>query len=97
MNRRQAKGGCQWLSRLGKRTLLSLSEFKSGSPTEPVALLFADAELGNNGFVSFRVVFLQVVEQATTPAHHHEKSAARAVIFQVRFEVVRQLADALAQ
>jgi hypothetical protein len=64
---------------------------------EPVALLFADAELGNNGLVPFRVVFLQVVEQATTPAHHHEKSAARAVIFQVRFEVVRQLTDALTQ
>jgi hypothetical protein len=64
---------------------------------EPVALLFADAELGNNGLVAFRVVFLQVVEQATTPAHHHEKSAARAVIFQVRFEVFRKLTDALTQ
>ena len=65
--------------------------------TEPVALLLADAELGNNGFVPFRVVLLQVVEQATTPAHHHEKSAARAVIFLVRFEVFRQLTNALAQ
>src|SRR5271157_3263156 len=65
--------------------------------TEPVALLFADAELGNNGFVPFRVVLLQVVEQTTTPAHHHEKSAARAVIFLVRLEVFRQLTNALAQ
>src|ERR1039458_6963230 len=48
---------------------------------EPVALLFADAELGNNGLIPFRVVLLQVVEQATTPAHHHENSAARAVVF----------------
>ena len=64
---------------------------------EPVALLFADAELGDNGLVPFRVVFLQVVEQATPPAHHHEKSAARAVIFQVRFEVIRQLTDTLTQ
>jgi hypothetical protein len=63
---------------------------------EPVAQLLADSELCDNGFVPFRIVFLQVVEQATSPAHHHEKSAARAVIFQVRFEVVRQLADALA-
>jgi hypothetical protein len=60
-------------------------------------LLFADAELRNNGLVPFRVVFLQVVEQAATPADHHEESAARAVIFQVRFEMVRQLTDTFAQ
>ncbi len=65
--------------------------------TGPVAPLLADAELGNNGFVPFRVVLLQVVEQASTPAHHHEKSAARAVVFLVRFEVFRQLTNALAQ
>ena len=64
---------------------------------EPVALLFADAELGNNGLVPFRVVFLQVVEQASTPAHHHEKSAARAVVFLVRLEVFRQLTNTFAQ
>jgi hypothetical protein len=64
---------------------------------EPVALLFADAELGNNGLVPFRVVFLQVVEQTTASAHHHEESAARAVIFLVRLEVFRQLTNALAQ
>jgi len=93
--------GCGW-----ERTLLRLSwsgnpilENQSGTRphTEPVALLLADAELGNNGFVPFRVVLLQVVEQATTPAHHHEKSAARAVVFLVRFEVFRQLTNALAQ
>jgi hypothetical protein len=60
------------------------------------AVLFADAELGNYGFIPFRVVLLQVVEQTTAPAYHHEKSAARAVVFLVRLEVVRQLANALA-
>src|SRR5260370_37988328 len=65
--------------------------------TEPVALLFADAELGNNGLVPFRVVLLQVVEQTATPAHHHEKSAARAVVFLVRLEVFRQLTNTFAQ
>jgi hypothetical protein len=64
---------------------------------EPFALLFADAELGNNGFIPFRVVLLQIVKQATTPAHHHEKSAARAVVFLVRLEVFRQLTNALAE
>ena len=80
-----------------ERTFIRLSKFWNQLNTEPVALLFADAELGNNGFVSFRVVLLQVIEQTTTPAHHHEKSAARAVIFLVRFEVFRQLTNALAQ
>jgi hypothetical protein len=65
--------------------------------TEPAALLFADAELGNNGLVAFRIVLLQVIEQTTAPAYHHEKSAARAVVFLVRFEVFRQLTNALAQ
>jgi|SRR5271156_227401 hypothetical protein len=65
--------------------------------TEPVALLFADTELGNNGFIPFRVVLLQVVEQTTTPAHHHEKPAARAVVLLVRLEVFRQLTNALTQ
>jgi hypothetical protein len=91
--------------RLGTHFAKALVIWKpnSGKPvwnrlhTEPVALLFADAELGNNGFVPFRVVLLQVVEQATTPAHHHEKSAARAVVFLVRFEVFRQLTNALTQ
>ena len=69
----------------------------TGLHTEPVALLFADAELGNNGFIPFRVVLLQVVEQTTASANHHEKSAARAMVFLVRFEVFRQLTNALAQ
>ena len=95
MHRREAKGKCQWLSRLGKRTLLRLSEFKR--PTLDRLHLLADAELGNHGLVAFRVILLQVVEQATPPADHHQKPTARAVIFQVRFEVFRQLTDALAQ
>jgi hypothetical protein len=89
-----------------KRTFdkaLAIWKSKSGKPvwnrrhTEPVALLLADAELGNYGFIPFRVVLLKVVKQAATPAHHHEKSAARAVVFQVRFEMIRQLTNAFAQ
>src|SRR5208337_650080 len=73
VDRRMPGGG--W-----ERTLLRLSRWNRPH-TEPVALLLADAELGNNGLVPFRVVLLQVVEQATAPADHHEKSAARAVVF----------------
>ena len=66
------------------------------APRGAGARLFADAELGNDGFIPFRVVLLQVVEQTSAPAHHHEKSAARAVVFLVRLEVFRQLTNALA-
>jgi len=82
---------------LGTTHVAEALRVKNRLPTEPVALLLADAELGNDGLVPFRVVLLQVVKQATPLANQHEKSAARAVVFLVRFEVFRQLADALAQ
>jgi hypothetical protein len=88
-------GVCQ--GRGWERTMQRLSGRRIRPHTGPFALLLADAELGNNGLVPFRVVLLQVIEQATTPAHHHEKSAARAVIFLVRLEVFRQLTNAFAQ
>jgi len=59
--------------------------------------LLAEAELLYDAFVPVGIVFLEVVEQTTPLADQHEKAAARAVVFLVRFEVVRQLADALAQ
>jgi hypothetical protein len=66
-------------------------------PTRTDRKLLADAELGNNGFIPFRVVLLQIVEQAATLADEHEKSAAGTVVFLVRFEVVRQLTDPLTE
>jgi hypothetical protein len=60
-------------------------------------LLFAEAESLNNRFVALGIVFFEVVEQATALADKHEKTAARAMIFLVRFEVTRQLTNALAQ
>jgi hypothetical protein len=61
------------------------------------AQLLADAHLLNNGFVTLGVVFLEVVEQATPLADQHEKTAARAMIFLVCFEVLRQMTNALTQ
>ena len=58
--------------------------------------LLAQAELLDNRLVTLGIVFLEVVEQATTLADQHEKTAARAVVLLVRFEVLRQLANALA-
>jgi hypothetical protein len=59
--------------------------------------LLADAELGNNGLVALGIVFLEVVEQATALADKHEKAAARAVVFLVRLEVLRQLTNPFAE
>lgn len=59
--------------------------------------LLADAELGDDSLIPFGIVLLQVVKQATPLADEHEQTAARTVIFLVRFEVLRQLTNALAQ
>jgi hypothetical protein len=56
--------------------------------------LLADAEFPDDGFVTLGIVSLEVVEQATPLADQHEQAAARAVVLLVRFEVVRQLANA---
>jgi len=47
--------------------------------------------------IALGIVGFQVVKQATPLADQHEKTAARAVILQVRLEVFRQLTNALAQ
>ena len=59
--------------------------------------LLAYAEFGDDALVTVGIVLFQVVEQATTLADQHEQAAARAVVFLVRLEVLRQLTDALAQ
>src|SRR5258708_1157596 len=56
--------------------------------------LLADAEFADDGFVTLGIVSLEVVEQATPLADQHEQAAARAVVLLVRFEVIRQLANA---
>ncbi len=56
--------------------------------------LLADAELSNDRLIALGIVSLEVVEQATPLADQHEQAAARAVVLLVRFEVVRQLANA---
>ena len=51
----------------------------------------------NDRLVALGIVFFEVVEQAATLADKHEKTAARAMVFLVRFEVLRQLTNAFAQ
>jgi hypothetical protein len=59
--------------------------------------LLADAEFRDDRLIALGIVFLQVVEQATPLADQHEKAAARAVVFLVRLEVLRQLANPFAE
>ena len=47
----------------------------------------------HNRLVTFGIVYLEVVEQAATLADQHEKTAARAMVLLVRFEVIRQMAN----
>ena len=59
--------------------------------------LLADPEFADHGLITLRIVFLEVVKQAATLADQHEKSAARTVVFLVRLEVLRQLANPFAE
>ena len=59
--------------------------------------LLADTELADHGLIALGIVFLEVVEQAAALADQHEKSPARAVVFLVRLEVLRQLANPFAK
>jgi hypothetical protein len=61
------------------------------------SFLLAEAESLNDRFVALGVVFFEIVEQATPLADQHKKTAARAMVFQVRFEVLRQLTNPFAQ
>jgi hypothetical protein len=61
------------------------------------ARLLAKAKFMNDGFIALGIVFLQVIQQATTLADQHKKAAARTVVFLVGLEVLRQGTNTLAQ
>ena len=66
-------------------------------PEAGIPELLADAEFGDNALVTLGIVFLKVVQQAAALADQHEKPAARAVVFLVRLEVLRQLSNPFAK
>ena len=68
----------------------------NGCPIVAGKSLLAQAEFADDAFITLGIVFLEVVQQAATLADQHEKTAARAMVFQVRLEVLRQLTNALA-
>jgi hypothetical protein len=63
----------------------------------PQVLLLTNAEFLDYVLIALGIVVLEVVEQATALAHHHQETAAGGVILFVRLKVVRQFADPLAQ
>jgi hypothetical protein len=68
-----------------------------GYADQSLASLLADAEFLNHSLITLDIELFEIVQQATTPANHHQKTAARSVILLVRLEMVRQLIDALTQ
>jgi hypothetical protein len=55
--------------------------------------LFTDAMFLNDGFVAFGIGLSQVIEQAATPTHHHEKTAPGGMVLLMGFEMLRQFAN----
>jgi len=63
----------------------------------PQVLLLANAEFLDYVLVALGIVVLEVVQQATTLADHHQETAAGGVILLVRFEVFGQITDTFAK
>ena len=82
-----------------------VGEKRCGSPTLPKQTancfckleLFADAEFLDYVFVRLGIVALEVVEQTTASADHHEKTATGRVILLMGLKVFGQFADPFAQ
>jgi hypothetical protein len=55
----------------------------------------AQAELGDQGAVTFHVLFLQVLEQAAPPSYHLQEAPPRMKIVLVGAQVLRKVPDAL--
>jgi hypothetical protein len=78
----------------GLATSVSQKQRTAETLRPPAQKLLADAEFPNDSFVALGIVSLEVIEQATPLADQHKQAAARAVVLLVRFEVIRQLANA---
>ena len=77
---------------------LNRSKPSNGLPrTQIWGTLLTDAQLLNDVFVTLGIVGLQVVEQTPPLADHHQKTTPGRVVVLVRFEVLRQVGDPLAQ
>ncbi len=59
--------------------------------------LLADAQLRDDGLVALGVVLLQIVQQTTPLADHHQKTAAGRMVLLVRAEMICELPDPFTQ
>ena len=62
-----------------------------------LASLLSDAELLNDSLIPFGIRLSEVIEQATTPAHHHEKTAPGGMVLLMRLKMLRQFTNPCAQ
>ena len=58
-----------------------------------LASLFANAQFLNDGFVALGIRLPEVIEQAATLAHHHEKAAPGGMVLLMRLEMLRQFTN----
>jgi hypothetical protein len=63
----------------------------------PVTRLLTDSKFLDDVFVSISIVRLQIIQQATPLADHHEQTPPGGVVLLVRFEVFGQITDPLTQ
>ena len=64
---------------------------------KPLATLLSDAEFLNDSLIPFGIRLSEVIEQATTPAHHHEKTAPGGMVLLMRLEMLRQFTNPCTQ
>ena len=63
----------------------------------PVTRLLTDSKFLDDVFVSISIVRLQIVQQATPLADHHEQTPPGGVVLFMRLEVLGQITDPLTQ
>src|SRR5690606_28924713 len=57
--------------------------------------LFPETKVFNQLCIASRIFFAEIVQQRTALVHHHQKSAARMVIFVMAFEMLGQVHNTL--
>ena len=62
-----------------------------------LASLLADAQFLNDDLVAFGIGLSEVVQQAATPANHHEKTAPGGMVLLMRLKMLRQFTNPCAQ
>ncbi len=81
----------------GAHRKVALCHARSVAVQRPAIGLLADAEFLNDGFVAFGIRLSEVIEQAATLAHHHEKTAPGGMVLLMRLKMLGQFANPCAQ